>query len=464
MTPALRPYQVAAVDGAEAAFANGTRAALVVQATGTGKTSAFAEVVRRYLAAAPVRAPARPHVTLVGVAPARRLPVAPRRVLVLAQRRELLDQASARLEAFGVRVVRGLTLGRAGVAHVASVQSAARRLATLPPDAFGLIVLDEAHHGCSPSHLAVLRHFPNARVLGLTATPDRADGASLGMAFEKCVARYDLAEAIRDGHLVPARGIRVDVDGLDLSHVRTKPITAEASSTGAWRDIADLHPGDLGRAAIVPAAVEGVVGPLLALTGTRRTVVFAVDRRHAIAITDSLNAHVPGCARVVHGGMRVRDRRAVLAQFAAGEFQYLINVLLLVEGWDLPAIECVALARPTTSRIFVAQACGRALRPAPGKAEALILDFTSATSKFSLVGPEDVLAGAFREPVASYRTHRKPAVEVALYVPQKRRTRFSTALVDLMRVVVRGVGRVVTGRTARKAGRAILDVLSRPWR
>ena len=162
--------------------------------------------------------------------------------------------------------------------------------------------------------------------------------------------------------------------------------------------------------------------------------------------------------------MKARDRRAVLEGFAAGEFQFLVNVLLLVEGFDLPAIECVALARPTTSRIFVAQACGRALRPAPGKAEALILDFTSATSKFSLVGPEDVLAGAFREPVVSYRKNRKPPLEVAPYVPQRRHASFTTALVDLMRAVGKVVAGVARGRAARRAGRAILDVLSRPWR
>lgn len=412
MTQNLRPYQVEAVHAAQVAFAAGARAVLTIAATGTGKTTSFSELVRAHLAAGG------------------------RGALVLAQRRELLDQAEARLRSFGVRVVRGVGLViERGVAYVASVQSVARRLDRIPPDAFDLVVLDEAGHAAAPQHLAVLRHFraAGARVAGYTATPDRADGASLGIAFERCVARYDIAQAVRDGYLVPARGVRVEVEGLDLSQVRQRPISYEASSEGAWADVEDLHPGDLGRAVIAPAAVEGVVGPLVELAEDRPTVVFAVDRRHGRALADALCARRAGCARFVHGAMRKSERRAALEAFGRGEYQFLVNVNLLVEGFDVPAIACVALARPTTSRTFVAQAIGRALRLSPGKEFALVLDFTTATSKFKLVGPADVLGGALVEPVSAYRQRgRGRALADAAYSPRGWAGRFATRAVDLM--------------------------------
>lgn len=432
--PALRDYQLAAVQATFDAFAAGTRSALIVAATGTGKTTSASEIVRLHLAAGG------------------------RRALVLAQRRELLSQLAGRLALFAVPVRRGLALGAEGVAHVASVQSAARRLAQLPADAFDLIILDEAQHSAAPQHLSVLRHFPGARLVGITATPDRFDGASLGLAFECCVARYDLPDAVRDGWLVPACGVRVEVEGLDLSGVRVRPIAAEASSEAAWSDVEDLHPGDLRRAALAPAAVEGVVGPLLELAGALRTVVFAVDVPHARAIVASICARRPDDARVVCGADRAADRDATLADFAAGKFQFLVNCLLLVEGYDLPSIGCVALARPTRSRMLVAQACGRALRPSPGKTEALVIDFTSATSTHSLVAPDDVLAGAMTAPSTRHASKSAAIAQAPAYVaPVGWRARFTTAVVELIRVGMRavvGASRVLARRVPLPARRA----------
>jgi superfamily II DNA or RNA helicase len=439
---ALRAYQEQAASGATAAWAAGARSLLTVAATGTGKTTTASEVARRWLANGG------------------------RRVLVMAQRRELLKQLADRMESFGVRVVRGLALhGTRPVACVASVQSVARRLETIPPDAFDLVILDEAHHAAAPQHLEVLRHFPNAKVFGMTATPDRADGASLGLAFEQCISNYGIERAIADGHLVPARGVRVEVDGLDLSKVRLKDIAAEKSSEGAYQDIQDLNLKDLGKAVIAPAAVEGIVGPLMELAGDLRTVVFAVDRRHASALADAINARRPHAARVVYGHpMKMKVRDQILRDFAAGEFQYLINVNLLIEGWDLPAIGCVALARPTTSRILVAQACGRGLRPAPGKHEALILDFTSATSKYTLIGPEDVLAGALQEPMSTHRPNRLPKDEAIVpYTPTPWTTRFKTAVVDLMRraghAIATGEAPAAVAKAGKRAGGAVARLL-----
>lgn len=282
------------------------------------------------------------------------------------------------------------------------------------------VLVHNCHHAVAPSAMRVLAHFPQARICGATATPDRADGCSLGLAFDRCVSRYEIDQAVHEGYLVPVRAMRVEVEGLDLSAVRTKPIAAERSSEGAWRDIEDLHPGQLGRAACAPEAVEGVVSPLMEIAGAMKTVVFAVNRKHASALVASLNARRPGCARSVDGSMKKADRDYVLSSFAAGEYQFLINCQLLVEGWDLPSVECVALARPTTSRVFVTQAIGRALRLHPGKQFATVIDFTTASSQFSLVGPEDVLGGAMVGPTVrvnvTYERDEAPVPEAA-YVP-----------------------------------------------
>lgn len=390
----LRPYQIAAVRAAEQAFAEGSRRALIVSATGTGKTSQFAELAYRHLASGG------------------------RRALFLAHRRELLNQAAARFTEFGITIKRGLDIYHECVAHVASTQALARRLDTISPDAFDLIIHDEAHHACSPSALRVLNHFPHARICGATATPDRADGASLGLAFDRCVSRYEIDQAVAEGYLVPVRALRVEVEGLDLSAVRLR-MHSSADHHQGWRDVQDLHPGQLSKAAVAPEAVEGVVSPLMELAGSMKTVVFAVDRRHAAALVTSLNARKTGCARSVDGSMRKADRDAVLAAFSVGAFQFLVNVVLLTEGWDCPFVECVALARPTTSRVFVAQAVGRGLRLSPGKSVCTVIDFTTASSQFSLVGPEDVLGGAMIAPTVKVRVEYeapKP-MPVAAYVP-----------------------------------------------
>lgn len=198
-SPELRPYQVAAVAGVRERFAAGDRATLLVLPTGTGKTVVFAEVARRVVARG-------------------------RRVLVLAHRRELLEQAIGKLAAAGVRAELEQGPARAGdapvvVASVATLRGP--RLASWARDAFALVVVDEAHHATATSYRAILDHFAPARALGVTATPDRADGAGLGAVFESVAFRFDVATAIREGWLAAIRGRRINLEGLDLDRVRT---------------------------------------------------------------------------------------------------------------------------------------------------------------------------------------------------------------------------------------------------
>lgn len=355
--PILRPYQTAAIEAVRAAFAAGRRRTLVVLPTGCGKTIVFSEVSRRVVERG-------------------------RRVLVLAHRGELLEQAAAKLAAVGVDAAIEKAERRAGAAPVvvASVQTMkGRRLATWAPDAFGLVVIDEAHHAPAAGYRALLDHFAAARVLGVTATPDRLDGQGLGEVFESVAYRLELRQAIRDGWLAPLRARRVEVEGVDLADVHVRR--------------GDLDAAALAAVMTAETALHGVAAPLLELAGDRRTIVFAVDVAHARALAEVLCRYRPGAARAVDGSASTEDRGAALADFRGGRFQVLVNCALFTEGFDEPTVACVAIARPTKSRALYAQMIGRGTRLAPGKADCLVLDFAGNAGRHRLVGPADVLAG-----------------------------------------------------------------------
>lgn len=403
MTPQLRDYQQDQVTNArrELGLGNDT---LIVAATGTGKTTSVAEIVRLVVEEG-------------------------WRVLVLAHRRELLDQLYDRMKLFGLTPAFELGKKRAGKAKVvvSSVQTMANRLDSFSTKDFQLVVVDEAHHAPSPGYRLILDYFQSggARVLGVTATPDRLDQVPLGTIFESVAAEYDIVRAIEDGWLVPAKGIQIEVEGFDLSSVRLKVMDVHTPDEG-WGDLGQMHPGevmdlhptDLGNAAIKPEAVEGCVAPLLELAESKRTYVFAVNVAHAHALVDAINARRPGAARAVHADhkkfrMSKVERKQTLLDHKAGAFQFLVNVSVLTEGYDDPAVECVAMIRPTQSRVFYAQACGRGLRPCKeiGKKYCLVLDFVGVSCQHDLVGPEDALAGALVGEVEIHNAPEQPEVE-----------------------------------------------------
>jgi superfamily II DNA or RNA helicase len=323
--------------------------------TGTGKTVVFAELVRRRVAAG-------------------------RRMLVLAHRTELLEQARDKLTAVGVWAAIEQAEKRAGFAPVvvASVQTLrGKRLAALDPKAFDVVV-DEAHHAYAASYRAILEHFEDSLVLGVTATPDRGDGKALGEVFASVAYRYEIRDAIREKFLAPIVARRIVVDGIDLSSVRSRA--------------GDLASDELSEIMQAEQAVHGVVSPLLEQAGARRTIVFAVDVAHARALAEVLCRHRPGCARVAHGDLDARERKEILADYRAGEFQFLVNCALYTEGFDEPSIACVAIVRPTKSRGLYVQMVGRGTRLYPGKLALLLLDFTGNAGKHRLVGPADALA------------------------------------------------------------------------
>lgn len=358
--PQLRSYQVEALDAIAGCFAaEVSPRTLLVLPTGTGKTVVFAELARREVAAGGT-------------------------VLVLAHRTELLEQAARKLADAGVRCAIEQGDRRADPCIVpvvvASVQTLrGARLERYATNAFTLIVVDEAHHAAAKSYRTLLEHFPAAKILGVTATPDRGDGRALGRMFTTVAYTYELRRAIADGHLAPLRAKRITVEDMDLSAVKSHHGDFDQRELSALlSDERNLH---------------SVVAPLLEQTGARRTLVFGVDVAHARALADVINRHRPGAALAVDGTASREARSAALSLFSRGVVQYLVNCALFTEGFDEPSIACVALARPTQSRALYVQMIGRGTRKSPGKTDCLILDFVGNSGRHRIVGPLDALAG-----------------------------------------------------------------------
>lgn len=365
--PTLRPYQLEAIDGGRgypgvmAAFQD-ARSALVVMATGTGKTTVFGEVARRW----------------------------PGRVLVLAHREELIDQAARRLEltcqepvAIEKAAYHAASDARLVVASVQTLQR--QRLADWSPQHFGLIIVDECHHAASKSYQAILSHFTGARVLGVTATPDRSDRLALGKTFDVVAYVYDIGDAIRDGWLVPLRGKTIQVEDLDLSDVATVA--------------GDLNQGQLDERMSSAKVLEGVANPTFDEAGDRPTILFTTSVANAHSIAKILNARREGCARAVDGETPKDERKEVMNGFRDGAFQFLSNCGIATEGFDAPRASCIAVGRPTKSRSLFVQMVGRGLRPDPGsgKADCLVLDFSGNAGRHNLCTPVDILAGKYRD-------------------------------------------------------------------
>jgi superfamily II DNA or RNA helicase len=363
----LRDYQRAAVDAIRGQWRSGVRSTLLVLPTGTGKTQCFTEVLCEELA------------------------VGGGRALVLAHREELLTQAKDTLVRRGLSVdleraeeaaaTHGGLFGEALVSDVvvASVQTLReKRRKRWARDAFTHVVIDEAHHAAARTYGDILEHFGHAKVLGVTATPDRGDGKGLGDAFESIAFSYDIRDAIRERHLSPIRVKAIDVASLDISQVK--------SVRG------DLDAGALSKELREDETLHEIAGPLAREAGDRSTLVFCVDVAQSEALAQVLTPYVGvGRVAVVHGAMERETRKGILAAYATGEIQFLVNCMVLTEGFDAPRTACVAMARPTKSRALYAQCLGRGTRLYPGKEDCLVLDFRGNAGRHKLTTPLDVL-------------------------------------------------------------------------
>lgn len=350
----LRPYQQAAKAAVLDEWDRGVDKTLLVLPTGTGKTIVFSAVTEEA-----VRRGGR--------------------VLILAHRGELLEQAADKLEkSTGLRSslekAESSCLGSWYRVAVGSVQSLQRpsRLDRFAPDYFTNIIIDEAHHCLSDGYQRVLEHFSAAKVLGVTATPDRGDMRSLGQYFETLAYEYTLVQAIRDGYLSPIKALTV-------------PLRLDLSSVGVQNG--DFKAGDLGTA--LDPYLDAIADEMLKNCADRKTVVFLPLVKTSQKFRDILNAKGFRAAEV---NGESDDRAEVLRDFEAGKYNVLCNSMLLTEGWDCPSVDCVIVLRPTKIRSLYSQMVGRGTRLYPGKDHLLLLDFLWHTERHELCHPAALVA------------------------------------------------------------------------
>lgn len=331
----LRDYQVDVIAKVREAYLK-HRSVLMVMPTGAGKTTCFAYIVKSSLGKG-------------------------RRVLVLAHRRELVIQASRTFDRFGIPhgLIMPGELRTSDPVQIGMVQTVANRLAKLDP--FSFIIVDEAHHTVAGQYRKILTAWPDAKVLGPTATPERLDGKGLADCYDAMVIGPTMKELIAKGALSKFRLLSTDI-GIDLSDVRTVAGDYNARQLAAAVD----------RQMITGCAVEH-----FREEGGRKAIAFCVSVEHAEHVAQEFRE--AGIDAVcVHGGMESAIRDRVLGDFAAGRVRVLTSCNLISEGFDVPDADTAILLRPTKSLTIYLQAVGRVLRPAPGKERAVILDHVRA--------------------------------------------------------------------------------------
>ncbi len=349
----LRPYQRAAEAAVLEQWASGALRTLLVLPTGCGKTVVFSKVIEDRVRAGD-------------------------RCLILAHRGELLDQAADKLKrttGLGCALEKGESscLGSWYRVTAGSVQSLMRekRLARFAPDYFQTIVVDEAHHVLSDSYQRVLDHFSGARVLGVTATPDRGDMRNLGQFFQSLAYEYTLPKAIREGYLCPIKALTIPLK-LDL--------------TGVGVQAGDFRSADIDTA--LDPYLEQIAREMEEHCRDRRTVVFLPLVKTSQKFQTILSARGFRAAEV---NGTSQDRGAVLRDFEAGRYNVLCNSMLLTEGWDCPPVDCIVVLRPTKVRSLYSQMVGRGTRLASGKDHLLLLDFLWHTERHELCHPASLI-------------------------------------------------------------------------
>lgn len=303
------------------------------------------------------------------------------RVLVLAHRGELLDQASDKLQkSTGLKTAtekaEQTSLGSFFRVVVGSVQTLQqeKRLSKFPPDFFDTIVVDEAHHCISNGYQRVLKHFEEANVLGVTATPDRGDMRNLGSYFESLAYEYTLPKAIKEGYLTPIKALTIPLK-LDLSTVKQQS--------------GDFSTRDLGTA--LDPYLENIADEMIKHCSDRKTVVFLPLVKTSQKFKDILNERGFRAAEV-NGSSD--DRAEILEDFENDKYNVLCNSMLLTEGWDCPSIDCIVVLRPTKVRSLYSQMVGRGTRLFEGKTELLLLDFLWHTERHELCHPAHLIASS----------------------------------------------------------------------
>lgn len=349
----LRPYQSEAKEAIFQEWDKGVLRTLLVLPTGCGKTIVFAKVTEDCVRRGD-------------------------RVLILAHRGELLDQAAdkiAKATKLGCATEKAeqSCLGSWFRVVVGSVQTLMRekRLGQFPADYFNTIIIDEAHHSISDSYQKILAHFDKARVLGVTATPDRGDMQNLGQVFDSLAYEYTLPKAIKAGFLSPIKALTIPLK-LDLS--------------GVSMQSGDFKAGDIATA--LDPYLYQIADEMEKYCKNRKTVVFLPLVKTSQKFRDILTEKGFKAAEV---NGESKDRAEVLEAFDRGDYNVLCNSMLLTEGWDCPSVDCIVVLRPTKVRSLYSQMVGRGTRLHPGKEHLLLLDFLWHTERHELCHPADLI-------------------------------------------------------------------------
>ncbi|MCC6780926.1 MAG: DEAD/DEAH box helicase [Hyphomicrobiales bacterium] len=329
----LRPYQERDIAAIRATYANGAHAVLYQAPTGSGKTVLFSFVV----AGAAARGNS---------------------VCILGHRQEIVGQISGALDEIGIphgMIAAGAPMAEAGV-QVASVATLARRLRRVrPPD---LLVIDEAHHAVAGTWRKIIAAFPEARILGVTATPERLDGKGLGDVFDELIIGPAVAELIEAEYLSRFTVYAPD-RAPDLSGIRTR--------------MGDYAVDQLASAMSAGVVIDAAVDEYQRRCDGAPAIVFCVDIKHSQLVAARFAARGYRAAHL-DGDTPADERRRIIAALATTEVQVVTNCGLISEGLDVPNVTAAILLRPTQSLALYLQQVGRAMRPSPGKARALILD------------------------------------------------------------------------------------------
>ena len=354
VTFSTRPYQTEAKAAILGEWNKGNRKTLLVLPTGCGKTIVFCQLIEDLVRAG-------------------------KRVLILAHRGELLDQAADKLSKStglqcAVEKADQSCLGEFFRVVVGSVQTLMRpkRLAQFPVDYFDAIIVDEAHHVLSDSYQRVLAHFENADVLGVTATPDRGDMRNLGEFFDSLAYEYSLPRAIRDGYLCPIKALTIPLK-IDLRGVAQQSGDFQAAGLGSALD----------------PYLDHIVDEMRVHCAGRKVVVFLPLIATSQKFTQLLNLAGMRAAEV---NGESNNRAEVLSAFDQWESGVLCNSMLLTEGWDCPSVDCIVVLRPTKVRALFCQMVGRGTRLSPGKDHLLLLDFLWNTERLDLCRPSCLIA------------------------------------------------------------------------
>lgn len=352
MNPALRPDQEHDVSRLREAFAKGFHSPLLVRSTGTGKTFVFSFITSGLVKNA-------------------------KRVVAMCHREELLDQISESFGRFDIKhgfIAAGRVYDARYQAHVASIATLARRLNRIRvPD---YVIVDEAHHAVAASMYGLVistwrKANPRLRVIGVTATPERLSGEGLGEMFDEMIVGVQTAEGIEKGILSPYR-LFAPAQQLDLSGVRSR--------------MGDFVRGEVAARVDKPAIIGSAVSEYRAKMDGAPAVAFCVSVEHADHVAQQFRAAGYTAAKL-DGTMDRSMRRGLVSDFAAGRINILTSCDVLSEGFDVKGIVGAILLRPTQSLGLYLQQVGRALRTAPGKPHAVILDHVGNSSRHGL--PDD---------------------------------------------------------------------------